>query len=146
MSPSEELKGKARQRAKKWRQDNRDKHRAYQKAFRKTDAGKAVKRKERQGAGHARRCAKYRETHSESRNAYNRWYERANPDIVRAKKHRRRARSYAAEGAFTKDEWLDLQSLQGNRCIDCGEVTDLTVGHAWPLVRGGSNDIGNIIG
>lgn len=58
--------------------------------------------------------------------------------------HNRRARKLAAEGRFTKDEWLALCTKYDNLCLACGKREPLTVDHIVPLAKGGSNWISNL--
>lgn len=67
-------------------------------------------------------------------------------DLRARGKARRRAREQSAPGLFTKADWARILEQQGYACIDCGSQTSkLTVGHAVPLSRGGSNWPENII-
>lgn len=56
----------------------------------------------------------------------------------------RRARKKGNGGSFTLVEWRALCAKYGNICLRCRQVAKLTVDHVIPIVRGGSNDIGNI--
>jgi len=66
-----------------------------------------------------------------------------------------RARTTHVPGSFNDDEWYAKCAELDWRCIDCGrqqgerladgERLVLTVGHAQPIVRGGSNNIDNLI-
>lgn len=69
---------------------------------------------------------------------------KANPDVRRAKEHRRRARKLAAQGSFTFAEWRALREQYGNKCLACGSSDRLTIDHIVPLAQGGSNFIDNI--
>lgn len=59
--------------------------------------------------------------------------------------HRRRVRNQTNGGKFTAVEWIKKLALLGNVCIYCGESKSLTIDHAVPLSRGGSNDISNLV-
>ena len=72
-----------------------------------------------------------------------RWRER-NRDKAREHKRRSRARIRGAGGTYTEAEWQALVEQYDSRCLCCGAVGDLTRDHVVPLVKGGSNDIGNI--
>lgn len=63
---------------------------------------------------------------------------------TKARYHNRRARQKAAGGEFTAAEFLALCEQYGNRCLRCGAEGNLTADHVIPIVRGGSNEIGNI--
>lgn len=72
-------------------------------------------------------------------------WRKANPDKAITIKHRRRAHQRAAFGSHTTEQWRELVVTCDNRCTYCGEKgKPLSRDHIVPLVRGGSNDIGNI--
>jgi 5-methylcytosine-specific restriction endonuclease McrA len=59
------------------------------------------------------------------------------------------AKRKKAEGTHTTQEWLDLKTLYGNRCLRCGTHESnldrlLEEDHIVPLSKGGSNWISNI--
>lgn len=59
--------------------------------------------------------------------------------------NRRRSRVKAAEGSFTREEWIALCHSYAGRCAYCHQrVNRLTVDHVIPLSKGGSNCIANI--
>jgi 5-methylcytosine-specific restriction endonuclease McrA len=74
-------------------------------------------------------------------------WNRANPDKVRAKRHRRRARERNNGGSFNAEEWAALKAQYNYTCLRCGkrepEIT-LTPDHVIPVSKGGSSDISNI--
>jgi len=72
-------------------------------------------------------------------------YNRANPEVVRAKWQNYRARRAAAQGSFTAKQWLELVAQYHRRCAYCGEQAILVVEHRVPLSRGGTNNINNIL-
>src|SRR5207237_14405 len=72
-------------------------------------------------------------------------YNRANPEVVRAKWQNYRARRAAAQGSFTAKQWLELVAQYHRRCAYCGEQAILVVEHRVPLSRGGTNSINNIL-
>lgn len=79
---------------------------------------------------------------------YRAYYERTKPEWLKRSLrgwHKRRALMLAAEGSFTEADWESIKLRQQHRCIDCGEVKKLTIGHAVPLSKGGSNWPSNII-
>ena len=53
--------------------------------------------------------------------------------------HRRRARQFAAEGSFTKDDVAVIRRRQRDRCAACGQRGKLEIDHIKPLSKGGSN-------
>ena len=70
---------------------------------------------------------------------------RANPEKCAATRSRRRARLAGAAGSHTAAEWRDKIALHAGCCIYCGESKPLTRDHNVPLIRGGSDDISNIL-
>lgn len=65
--------------------------------------------------------------------------------MVRASSERR-ARLLSAEGSWTENDWFKILEHHCHRCVDCGRSdVKLTVGHAIPLCRGGSNYPNNLI-
>lgn len=88
---------------------------------------------------------RYYVRHSERIKAKQNERDRRDPERPRMNAQHRRARSLAAEGSWTREEWLRLVQEYGGACAYCGNVTDLTVDHRVPLVRGGSNTIDNIL-
>ena len=79
--------------------------------------------------------AKNREAVSE----YNKYWRKNNPEKTLVIAHRRRARELNADGSFTEQEWIQVCENQAWECFDCQQVLKLTIGHAVPLSKGGSN-------
>lgn len=73
------------------------------------------------------------------------WYRR---NIIAGREYvaRRTARKRGAPGSHTAAEWESVKAVQDGRCFDCGVIAPLTRGHLMPIVRGGSDDISNIVG
>ena len=70
----------------------------------------------------------------------------ANPDKYRTYAHKRRAAEKNAPGAHTDEQWLKVVCSFGGGCAYCGaKGVHLTRDHDIPLVRGGSNNIENIV-
>jgi predicted restriction endonuclease len=72
-----------------------------------------------------------------------------NPDKVRSAKannrRKRRAARHASSGSFTAEEFRALCERYGSRCLACGDTEAvLEADHVVPLIKGGSDDIGNI--
>ncbi len=77
----------------------------------------------------------------------NRKWEAANRDKRQAIDRRRRARKQQAEGEFTNQEWQALKAFYNHTCLCCGRrepEVQLTPDHVIPLVKGGSNALGNM--
>jgi 5-methylcytosine-specific restriction endonuclease McrA len=64
---------------------------------------------------------------------------------ILAKNQNRRALRARAPGTFTAAEFVALCAAHNNRCAYCGCDSKLTVDHAMPLSRGGSNNIENVV-
>lgn len=75
------------------------------------------------------------------RREYDKRWQAANPERVRAKTHNRRSRKLSAEGSHTGDDIQRLRKSQRGKCANCG--TSLQPGyhidHIVPLIAGGSN-------
>jgi len=72
---------------------------------------------------------------------------RRKPEIMVAKKARRKSRIAGNGGSFTAQEWIDLKERYGHTCLRCGKQEPqikLSVDHVVSLVHGGSSDISNI--
>ena len=102
----------------------------------------------------------YRQKNPERSRASTRAWRERNADRVRAQarlwrvmnpeKHaflnaKRRARVMGALGAHTEAEWEQVLAKYGSRCAYCGVVGPMTRDHVVPLIRGGTNDISNIV-
>ena len=80
----------------------------------------------------------------ESRIAYNKKYQKENPDKYKSYKQKRRAMGTEAGGSFTPSEWRDLCRKYDGRCLCCGRKKKLAADHVIPISKGGSSDISNI--
>lgn len=74
-------------------------------------------------------------------------FEQENPDWVRAKKNRRRARLRNAEGSHTREDIQKQYEAQKGCCHWCDEPVGKKyhVDHVIPLSRGGSNGPENLV-
>lgn len=73
-------------------------------------------------------------------------YERENPEVIAAKRARRRAREYGAPGSYSRDDVLALLKSQARKCRYCDAgLTKFHVDHFIPLSKGGSNWPTNIV-
>lgn len=77
--------------------------------------------------------------------AYARAWAQRNPHAKRAKDVRRRARERGVEGSWTGHDWDLVLERYSRRCYYCGVAGALTVDHRIPLVRGGRNEVGNLV-
>jgi 5-methylcytosine-specific restriction endonuclease McrA len=112
---------KVRERVARWRKANPGRHRAY---FRV--ANRRPERREQ-----VRRLVSA--------------YTRRNPEWNAHRVERQRVRRIGNGGSHTLAEWREKCALLGNVCFYCGEAKPLTIEHKVPLVRGGSDDIANIV-
>ena len=75
-----------------------------------------------------------------------RTWRQANPERARMHTNARRALILNAPGSYTDVEWRALVEFWSGTCSYCGMSShQLEPDHRVPLVRGGSNDIENII-
>lgn len=132
----EERKRSARERYERWAKAN-------------PDRAKAIKRRSYEAHRLQTNAKQREENKSPERKAFMRDYaprhRAANPEKYRSYSQNRRAAQLGAAGTHTDAEWLALVSAIGG-CAYC--LTDgvrLTRDHDIPLVRGGSNDISNIV-
>ena len=75
-------------------------------------------------------------------------WEQKNPDKVRSKRHKRRAKKMFAEGSFSDRDIQDILSRQKNNCFWCKnpiQVGKHSADHYIPLNRGGTNWPSNIV-
>jgi len=110
-------------------------------------------------ASNARRreIASYREQSAASRHAYYLAHRedyirraiawsRANPEKRAHHSNTRRARQAGNGGSHTPADWREKVALLGGCCIYCGrDDVPIHRDHKVPLIRGGTNDIANIV-
>ena len=86
----------------------------------------------------------YRLRTQKHRSEYNKQWRQKNKELVsfHAKQHIRRKKG--AMGTHTLEDWNLLKNCYGFICPACNELKPLAEDHIIPLVKGGSNDIGNI--
>jgi hypothetical protein len=126
---------------------HKKKRRAYDRAYRKANKQKTRIRKRI-----------YYQANAEERRAYNRAWNKAHPESRQASIHRRLARIEDNSRSFTPQEWIDLKTKYGHRCLACGRteaelrrlgrklVPDHVVPIAWKgkELRGHRGEINNI--
>jgi len=66
-------------------------------------------------------------------------YQKANPEVCKAAKTRRRARKRNAEGDHNAAQAQARFAVHGDSCIYCASPNDLHLDHIKPLNNGGSN-------
>jgi 5-methylcytosine-specific restriction endonuclease McrA len=103
---------------KAWRTANPEKHRAEQRLY------------------YARNKKKVRVRITE--------YKRTHPEQVLNDRHRRRTRVTQAGGHFTTEQWFELCSAAGFRCLCCRKKRPLEADHIIPVAKGGTSWIWNI--
>ena len=120
---------------------DRDRQRAYGRAWMKRNPEKAREAMRRWRATHpgehAHETRSYYLNHREERLAQSSRYHKDNPHVGRVRSENYRARKHAADGAFTTEEWLVLIATYGGRCAYCGAAGPLEADHRIPLTRGG---------
>lgn len=99
-------------------------------------------RRREDGREHIRNHARY-PAEREKRIAYATAYFARNPHVAQVTKRNRR--SAMAGGKVSPRDWIRLCRRYDNRCAYCREARPLTMDHVVPLIRGGSNTIGNIL-
>lgn len=100
-------------------------------------AGDAAKR---------RAIARYRAANPEKARAVVRAWAATHGAERLALEHRRRARKLGNGGSHTAQEWRDKVTLLGGCCIYCGRNdAPLQRDHKVPIVRGGTDDISNLV-
>jgi 5-methylcytosine-specific restriction endonuclease McrA len=93
------------------------------------------------------RWAEWRKANPRRQLDYNNSYDRAHPDVARARVHKRLARKKGAEGHYTQADWDEIVARQDGKCLLCGEQPErLTVDHIVALAKGGSNWPDNLQG
>ncbi len=119
---------------KQYRETNRERILAYQRAWH------AAHREEERAKGRARYAADPERFRAKTVS-----YLRANRDKVLAHISARRARIVGNGGSHTPKEWRDKLTLFANCCVYCGEAKPLERDHGVPLIRGGTDDIANVL-
>jgi 5-methylcytosine-specific restriction endonuclease McrA len=124
----------------RWREENREDHRAYSKGYYREH------KEER-----AKYYSAWRRDNFEVTQEYQKEWRLNNPDRMKARRKvenaRRRALLENAKGDYTVDEWLELKDYYGCICLACGRSepeVKITPDHVIPLAKGGSNSIENI--
>ncbi len=92
--------------------------------------------------------AAVRKCYARNRNYYlqkHKEWQKANPDLYREQRRRKRARLRNAPGSYDLRQWRELVEFYGGRCAYCGRTGALQPDHKVPLSRGGTNYIENIL-
>lgn len=105
----------------------------------------SARRQVRDPEGDRRRSREWASRNRDRMNARYREWARMHPEMLRIRRHRRRARQRDAPGSWTVDQWEALVAEYDGRCAYCGVVALLTVDHRIPLARAGSNYVENLL-
>lgn len=140
---------KCRAKAAAWAKANPERRRANKRASyarnrsARLAAASAWKKTNREKVNAGNRA--WRRANPERSRAYASGWERRHPAAARAKNHRRIARRRKAAGSFTVEQLRARFAFFGDRCVYCGTAERLTIDHAIPLARGGTNWPANIV-
>jgi 5-methylcytosine-specific restriction endonuclease McrA len=119
-------------------QDHRERHNEYSKQYYLDNKDAVAKKK-----------GQYAREHRNLFNEYNKKYYRTDRGrlAIRSNNHKRRARKKSSGGSYTPDQLIDQKKRQKNRCYWCGDKLgkEWHADHVFPLSRGGTNDISNIV-
>lgn len=85
------------------------------------------------------------EEQRKARKAYRKEWASRNADRIRLLSIASRARRSSAIGTLSQKDWDYIVKKQNEKCFDCNETAELTVGHLVPICRGGSNFPINIV-
>lgn len=88
---------------------------------------------------------KYRLNHLEEKRVASRKWNQENKELKRIYCQNRRAMKAKNGGKLTIQEWELIKTEQDYKCWDCGSKTELTMGHAIPISKGGRTDYFNIL-
>jgi 5-methylcytosine-specific restriction endonuclease McrA len=147
MTP-EEKKEHKRQSSQRWRENNRERHRAYQRNYRLEHPDECKERNDNWNLEHPEEVAgyktKYDETHPGANNQSSAKWRKNHPEEKRALTRKRRAKIRNAEGDITAEEWQEIVKKYGPACLCCGNIKPLTMDHIVPLDCGGPHAIDNV--
>jgi 5-methylcytosine-specific restriction endonuclease McrA len=116
----------------KWREDNREQHRAYSKRYAQEHPKE-----------HNEASRKWNEKNPEKRRAITQRYRDRNPEKYRGYWTERRARKRAVYTSPNLTEELALCFILMPRCVQCGSSDNLQVDHIIPLAWGGPTMLNN---
>jgi 5-methylcytosine-specific restriction endonuclease McrA len=87
--------------------------------------------------------ANWRVENRDKRRAQLQEWRRANPELARQAKHRRRTRE--VNGGIYQIADKHLRRLYSQPCFYCGSKDQITADHVIPLARGGTHSLGNLV-
>ena len=135
----------------RYRREHKDRLVEQERLYREENREKIRERQRRYQLEHAEiRREQTRQWFANNPN-YRREYARANPEKIKAKHHRYRARKYGNGGSHTDADLAAVRAAQTDRkgrliCWRCGKPIKGTphLDHWIPLKHGGANDAGNL--
>lgn len=144
----EELREKKRLQAQEWRNNNRDRHRAYQRNYRLEHKDECVARNKKWDEENPELVAgykkKYTETHPGANNESSANWRRTHPEEKRILTRQRRAKIKQVAGTISTEEWKSVLEKYGPACLCCKEVKPLTMDHIIPIDGGGPHLVSNV--
>ena len=147
MSPEEQREIK-RVRAQLWRDNNRERHREYQRNYRLEHAEECKARNDKWRKENPEKTVeygrKYTENHPGANNESSANWRRTHVEHKRILTRQRRAKIKEAPGTITTQEWESVRAKYGPACLCCGEIKPLTMDHVVPIVNGGHHVVGNV--
>jgi 5-methylcytosine-specific restriction endonuclease McrA len=117
------------QQAREWRRKNREKVRAWKRAYR-------ARHPETSRLQHRKDLVRTR--------VLTQAWRIEHPEQARIHRARRRARIASVLATLTAAEWEAILEAAGHACIYCGTATNLTMDHLTPLARGGNHTAENV--
>jgi 5-methylcytosine-specific restriction endonuclease McrA len=139
----------ARLRARRWREANRERHRAYTREYRKRHAAERYAKNREWAEAHPELVRTYhkrsRDRHPEKYKAMAERWRAKNPDARHAFCTARRAKKRAVGGTFTRHQWAAMKERYGHRCLCCKKQFErLSMDHIVPIDKGGPHCEENI--
>jgi hypothetical protein len=132
-----------------WKARNPDKVKEAHKRWAEANPDKLQEATTRYRNSHKKQCKeatnKWRAKSKDKIKQYEQQYRRDHADQINIKNNNRRARLLGAGGTFTKQEWEQACHEFDDCCAYCKLPKKLTKHHLIPLIKGGSNWIGNLI-
>lgn len=144
----EELAEKKRLQVQRWRENNRERHREYQRNYRITHKEECEERNKKWNEENPELVTGYKRKYTENNPGVNnessaRWRKK-NKEHKRVLTRQRRARIRKAEGTISIEDWKAILKLYGTSCLACGEIKPLTMDHIIPIVYGGTHTTDNV--
>lgn len=143
-----EQKERNRLNAAQWRAANRERHRAYQRQYRRDHLAETASKNAAWAKANPHLMRAY---HKKSRDLNphkykaiaERWRAK-NPDARPSFCAARRAKQAAVGGTFTRQQWTAMKARYGHLCLCCHQKLPLTRDHVVPIDKGGLHSEENI--